>query len=170
MEAVGFAYQPRVRHRKAIFMGLVIGILVAASVAVAAWLVSGSGRGWSQFGATQPLTTRDLIVGETITTPLFPGADSPIYVAIENPNDADVVIDGVSFAGSIVVDNSTTCPGSPVTWNGDLSGGNYGTVPAGGSALIEFPDALHTASSAATGCQTQWVEVNGLSFTGHIGT
>jgi hypothetical protein len=144
-----FAFGPRVRsHKKAIAIGLLIGLLVAATVAVAAWLTSGTGPGYSKARSLQLLTIPAMTADE-IAPSLYPGQSGDLTVRIANPNAALQVV-AVAQAGAIVSDNPGGCPASSITFT-NTSGLS---IPlAAGVSTITVPGVVSMAVDAPSTCQ-----------------
>lgn len=147
------------RHRitrKRALVALLALVLVAAGVAVAAWLTSGSGPGAAKAGELADLVvTADASV---ITKQLVPGGTGDVGIKVENPGTTPLILKsyvGPSFGTAVTAPG---CTGS-VTWTG-LVNGTLPNIPlaAGASVSVKIADALTMNAAAPDSCQ-------GVSFT-----
>jgi hypothetical protein len=147
-----WAFGPRRRsHRKAIAIGLLIGLLVAASVAVAAWLTSGNGTGYSKAGSTQALIIVDQPFVDIPPT-LFPGSNGDLSIKVTNPNSGPVTIKSVTANGGPGSSDESGCSNSNVTFT-NQTGLSLGPIPASGTTVITVPGSVHLDAGAPTTCQ-----------------
>ena len=144
---------------------LFLAVLTAGGVAMAAWLVSGTGTATTQAATSTSLT----VTGGTATASLYPGASTPVVANVTNPNPFPVRLTGATF-GTVTVSPlaGKTCAASNVTVSGPVSLASPVNLAAGSSATpVSIPNALTMVSSAADGCQgatfTVQVTLNGES-------
>jgi len=96
--------------RKMTVASVFLGVMVAGSIAFAAWTASGTGSGYAKAKSAQPLTTVD-VSGSTTAT-LYPGATGSLLLRVDNPNDYDVTISSVTGNGTITSDKGAACNAS----------------------------------------------------------
>lgn len=141
------------RRRKIMTLGVAV-MLLAATAAVAAWLLSGSGQARTgQFGTAGALYVADASLQDST---LYPGSSNvPVYYAVENSgNDFDVLL--TSEQTSAVVDTDPAICASYVSVAGgsleDISGdGNI--VPAGGFLDVVGQATLSASPDLPNECQ-----------------
>lgn len=85
-------------------------IALAGSVAVAAWLSSGTGNGYAKATTAQALTTIDASASTSAT--LYPGATGNVTIDISNPNPYPVRVTSVTGNGTITSNAGSACNGS----------------------------------------------------------
>jgi len=135
------------RRRK--IVALVVGIMMIASAAYAAWIVTGSGDFKGKTGTFQTLAVG---APPTLVADLFPGTTGDVQANIVNPNPAPLTLSSVTWAVSgITSSDQTNCPASNFT-----SINKTGlSIPLAASATtsVTIPDALSMAANAPNGCQ-----------------
>jgi copper(I)-binding protein len=136
--------------KKALVATLMTGALLAASVATAAWLASGTGS-----GAAKAITATDLTVEvATATADLYPGAtNGDLFLKINNPNPYPVTVTSVDAGAGPVSSHDATCDtnGSEVTL--DASTAVTIDVPAAGSTTTTVADIVNMGVDADDACQ-----------------
>ena len=90
------------RHKRKIFITILLTGLFGASVAFAAWSSTGSGSATAQ--ATTSVNS--VIAAGTSAANLFPGATNSVTVTVSNPNPYPVIVTSIS-AGSSALVNGT---------------------------------------------------------------
>ncbi len=166
-----WAYRPRRRsHRRAIAIGLLIGLLVATGVAVAAWIIGGSGTGYVKAGSTVALTTNNIPPAD-LAGDLFPGGTVGLKISVNNGNAYPVTIQGVQLSTNTPgSDNPLACSGSFLLFpNGaTFTGLSLGPIPANGTATVTVPAAVSLATDAPTACQGNrfFVVIDSMSAVG----
>ena len=143
------------RHKRTIFITILLAGLFGASVAFAAWSSTGSGS------ATAQTTTaaNSVIAAGTSAADLYPGATMSVTVTISNPNPYPVLVNSIS-AGSSSALTSPTCAAGAVTTDARTDGtglfqsnGSTKSIAAGGSGTYVL--ATHMIASPTDGCQTR---------------
>lgn len=132
------------KTRRSRIIGAVVGFVLSASlVAVAAWLVSGTGPGTTQIGTlVAPTITAGTLAGNE--KQCFPGGTCDGVFAISNPNGA-LVVTGLSDGGM----GTGTCADQLLT---NPQTGLSIPVPAG-SSTVTVPNAFALATAAPSSCQ-----------------
>lgn len=144
-------------RRRLLTLGGATTALLAGSIVFAAWLVPGTGQGYSKAKQAQALTTDD--VGATSTDQLYPGATGDVKVKINNPNPFAVTVTGVDSNGAISSDKANcTDVGADATkktgvtfTNQTLSSGNV--VPANGTLTLTLNNAVSMSNQSVNACQ-----------------
>jgi hypothetical protein len=149
----------------------VLGVLslVAASVALAAWLVHGVGNGIGKAGSLAAVTISTPTQASVTTGDLFPGQDGSLYVNVTNPNTSPVWATSVAGNSAPITSSDTAnCPASNVTVNTTTTytaaddTGNALQVPANATSfLLKLPRVLHMAAAAPNGCQGVYFTTTG---------
>ncbi len=137
------------RHVKAFAVGTAIATLTAGGVALASWLVGGTGTAYSKAGTLQALSTVD--VSATISGDLYPGGSGAATVKVHNPNPIPLVVTAATGNGSITSSDNANCPGSNLTFT-DQTGLSI-DIPAGGDAQQVFANAAQLSANAPNACQ-----------------
>ena len=128
---------------------ILIGMMLAAGVAFAAWTATGSGSGYARAGSAVNLTTTD--VSATTLASLYPGANGNVKIQINNANPYPVKVTDVTGSGAITSDVAA-CDASTVTFT-NQTGQNL-AVPASSNATFTLNGAVHMdAASADNDCQ-----------------
>jgi len=122
---------------------ILLALMVAGSVAFAAWTATGTGDGYAKATTAQALTTVDVSASTTAT--LYPGATGDVLIRIDNPNPYAVQVTDVAGSGAITSDAGAGCDASTGVSFSDQSGLTL-NVPAGsgiphviGSLVINLP-------------------------------
>jgi hypothetical protein len=137
------------RKRYGVLAVLVLSPL-GGSVAVASWLVDGTGP-----GAAKAATVVDLTVtAGTPTASLYPGATGDLSALVSNPNPFPVMLTGATFgAVSVTPVSGQTCTAADVTVSGPVALSGV-TLPADSVGVdVTVPGALTMLTTAAHGCQ-----------------
>lgn len=141
--------RPRRFARRFSATTILIGMMLAAGVAFAAWTATGSGAGYAKAGSAADLTTTD--VSASTTASLYPGADGDVLIRINNSNPYEVKVTDVEGSGAITSD-VPTCDASTVTFT-DQAGQNL-VVPQSNNATFTLNNAVHMdLASADDDCQ-----------------
>lgn len=156
----------RTRRRKVIAV-LVVLALVVASAALAAWLVSSTGKARGKASSLAPVTFVPASSAEIGTAgDLLPGGTGSVWIKATNPSSVPMVVQsaarpgGGTQAGLIVSSDPTGCPASNVT--DTLAGGpkvytaadSLPPIPANASGvLVRLPGVLAMSSTAPNACQ-----------------
>ena len=144
-------------RRRLVTLAGSVSVLVLGGIVFAAWLVPGSGQGYSKAKQAQALTTDD--VGATSTDQLYPGATGDVKVKVNNPNAFPVTVTAVDGDGAVSSDkaNCTDVGGdvskkTGVTFtNQTLSSSNV--VPANGSLTLSLNNAVSMSNQSVNACQ-----------------
>ncbi len=158
MEAAPASRRRGARKRRVTITAALTAALLGGGVALAAWLVSGTGPAASQATTAVSLT----VTAGTATPSLYPkpagGYPSTsvgaVYATVQNSNPFPVRITGATF-GTIAVTpvGGRTCAASWITAPAPVTLGTPVTVPANGSSAVTIPGALEMGTNAETGCQ-----------------
>jgi hypothetical protein len=138
-------------------MGAFLAVLLLGGIVFAAWVVTGTGTGYSKARTAAALTTSD--VSATTASQLYPGGQGDVKVRINNPNPFPVAVTQIDDSGPIDSDTAgcTDVGGDPTKDTGvtftdqSLSSGNV--VPAGGSLDLTLANAVSMDNSSVNACQ-----------------
>lgn len=137
------------RRRRIGVLAVLFLALLSGSVAVASWLVDGTGPGAAKASTVVELT----VSAGTPTASLYPGATGDLAARVSNPNPFPVTLTGATFGAVTVTPLSgQTCTVDDVAVSGPVSLSGI-TVPANSGAAVTVPGALTMLSTAADGCQ-----------------
>lgn len=140
--------------RKTVVVAALVGGMLAGSVALAAWLASGTGS-----GSAKAVNAENLVVTNgTASADLYPGmANGDLFLTVENTNDYPVRITSVqAAAGDVTSTAGATCEGA--TTGVSLDGGTI-TLPTpedvGANSTISFTvvDVVNMSNASDTSCQ-----------------
>src|SRR4051812_44343780 len=122
-------------------------VLVGGSIAMADWLVDGSGFGYAKSGTAIPLWTADVIPAGNLS----PGRSGPVTVKIVNQNGYPVTLTGVTATGP-VESSGPDCDGAAfLTFTDQL---NLSTaLPAKKVTTVTLPNAIAMSADAPNSCQ-----------------
>jgi hypothetical protein len=129
--------------------------LIAASVAIGAWLISSQGGGKSQIGTLVAPTVTP--AASAPSQACLPGGDCPVALAVDNPNPSGLLLTGMA-AGTDASQNGGvyTNGGNSINCFAFLSvqsvSGLSLNVPVGQS-IVTVPGGAHLASETPTECQ-----------------
>jgi hypothetical protein len=130
--------------------GIVVGAMLAAGVAFAAWTATGSGSGYAKATTAQALTTVDVSASTPAT--LYPGATGNVKLSINNPNPYPVTVSSVSGNGAITSDKGAACNASTGVTYSNQTGLSL-AVPAAGSATFTLTGAVSMSNASDDSCQ-----------------
>lgn len=145
------------RGKKLLTVGMALSTFVIAGVVFAAWIVPGTGSGFSKAKSAQALTTNN--VGATTTSQLFPGGDGDVKVEVSNPNPFPVTVTKVEANGAVSSSDSgcTDVGGDVLKKTGvsfttqNLTSGNV--VPANGTLTLTLNNAVSMTNQSVNACQ-----------------
>lgn len=129
---------------------ILVSLMIAGSVAFAAWTASGTGEGYAKATTAQALTTVDVSASTTAT--LYPGATGDVLIRIDNPNPYAVRVTDVAGSGAITSDAGAGCDASTGVTYSDQSGLTL-NVPAGSAATFTLTGAASMSNASANSCQ-----------------
>lgn len=136
--------------RKATVAALFTGVLMAASVALAAWVATGTGS-----GAAKATNASDLVVTATVpAAQLYPGKTAAnLYVNINNPNPYPVTVTSIvrTAAPITAAGGIGTCTTTGVSMT-DQTGLTI-NIAAGGDYTGPLAGAVSMDNTSDTGCQ-----------------
>jgi hypothetical protein len=138
------------RRSKITAISLFTGILMAGSIAFAAWTATGSGSGYVKATSADDLTTVD--VSATTVAQLYPGGTGDVKVRIANPNPYPVLVTAVEGSGAITSDMGAACDAATGVTFDDQTGLSI-TVAANGETPVTFADAASMSNASDTTCQ-----------------
>ncbi|HEX6843775.1 MAG TPA: hypothetical protein VF235_01550 [Actinomycetota bacterium] len=151
--------------RKATIVVAFVGAMLVASVALAAWLASGTGSGFAKATTAQSLTTS----ANTPTADLYPGAVGDLEITIDNPNPYPVQVTQIArTADPIVSDAGAACDASTgVSTNGAWPLVVAIDIAAGSSTTTTLNNVVAMDNTSDDSCQgatfTVPVTVSGAS-------
>jgi hypothetical protein len=140
--------------RKFLLVTVVLVLALAGGIAVAQWLVTGTGSGFAQAGTAGELGTVDLPATDGFTGDdlLVPGASGDFVITISNPNTFPVNVTDITGEGAITSDKGAACDASTgVTFTNQT--GLSLLVPAGGQETFILEDAVQMDNTSANECQ-----------------
>jgi hypothetical protein len=129
---------------------VMVGAMLAASVAFAAWTATGSGHGYAKAGTAQALATVDASASTAAT--LYPGATGHVKITISNPNSYPVRVTSVTGNGAITSDQGAACDASTGVTYADQTGLSL-DVAAGGSQTFTLTGAVSMSNASDNSCQ-----------------
>jgi hypothetical protein len=139
--------------KKATVIAVVLGVMLVAGVAFAAWTANGSGSGTAKALTAQTVTVNAV----TGTADLYPGSNGKVSFTLTNSNPYSITFTNATV-GTITSGDPTNCPASNVTANGPFSGLSLQVGANATSGTLTIANAVAMAHSAPDGCQ-------GVSFT-----
>jgi hypothetical protein len=110
-----------------------LGVVMAGTIALAAWTAGGSGNGYSKATTAQVLTTVD--ASASTTAQLYPGGTGDMKLSVTNPNAYPVTITTVTGSGAITSDKGAACNASTGVTFTNQSGLSL-SVPAGATTTF----------------------------------
>ena len=147
--------------KKLMITGATLLAFLVASVAFAAWVVTGSGDGYAKATSSQALYTDD--VGATTVAQLYPGGSGDVKVTVRNPNPFPVEVTqvggdplkatGVSFttqnlvAGNVVPAKSGGTDGTLALTLSNAAAMSNASVNACQGATFTIPVTFTAASN-----------------------
>ncbi|GIU96885.1 MAG: hypothetical protein KatS3mg013_0688 [Actinomycetota bacterium] len=137
------------RIRRTLTATLLLGAMLAGSVAFAAWLATGTGSGYARAITASDLST------DTVATvaDLYPGGTGDVKIKIVNPNPYPVLVtDVVRTSDPITSDKGAACDASTGVTMTDQTGLSL-AVPASGSATFTLAGAVSMSNASHTSCQ-----------------
>jgi hypothetical protein len=140
--------------RKFLLVTVVLTLALAAGVAVAQWLVTGSGSGFAQAGTAGDIGTLELPATDGFTGDdlLVPGASGDFVITINNPNSFPVNVTDITGSGAVTSDKGAACDASTGVTFTDQTGLSL-LVPAGDSETFILEDAVQMDNTSANECQ-----------------
>ena len=128
----------------------VVGVMLAAGVAFAAWTATGSGNGYAKATTAQALTTVD--ASGSTTAQLYPGGTGDVKLTIHNPNPYAVRVTSVTGAGSITSDKGAACDASTGVSFANQTGLTL-DVAAASNGTFTLTGAASMSNSSDNSCQ-----------------
>jgi hypothetical protein len=143
--------------RRLTVLGAFLAVLLLGGIVFAAWVVTGTGSGYSKARTAAVLTTAD--VSATTSAQLYPGGQGDVKVRINNPNPFPVKVTQINPNGAIGSDlaGCTDVGGDPTKATGvtftaqSLSSGNV--VAGGGSLDLTLANAVSMDNTSVDACQ-----------------
>lgn len=138
--------------RKAAIVAASLTVMLVASVALAAWLASGTGSGYAKADTADDLTTSAATPAGDL---LYPGSVGDMVITINNPNPYPVTVTQVArTADPITSDAGATCDaatgvGTNGTWPVVVSI----DIAANDSTTTTLDDVLAMTNDSDTTCQ-----------------
>ena len=129
---------------------VLVGAMLATSVAFAAWTATGSGNGYAKAGTAQALTTVDASASTAAT--LYPGATGNVKITINNPNSYPVRVTSVAGNGAITSDKGAACDAATGVTYADQTGQAL-DVPAAGSQTFTLAGSVSMSNASDNSCQ-----------------
>jgi hypothetical protein len=131
------------------------GMLIAGTVAYAAWTVNGSGTGTASATSAVNLT----LSGGSPSSMLFPAGSADVDTSVSNSNPFTVHISTVSIDtsqgtnGFSVDGGHSGCNLSSLSFTPATNGGSGWNVPASSSIDLDAAGAISMSSAANDSCQ-----------------
>jgi hypothetical protein len=129
---------------------VLIGAMLATSVAFAAWTTTGAGNGYAKAGTAQALATVDASASTSAT--LYPGATGNVKITINNPNSYPVRVTAVSGNGAITSDKGAACDAATGVTYANQTGLAL-DVPAAGSQTFNLAGSVSMSNVSDNSCQ-----------------
>ena len=132
-----------------------VGMMIAGTVAYAAWTVNGSGTGTASATSAVNLT----FSGGSPSGTLFPGGSADVDSSVSNSNPFTVHISTVSIDtsqgsnGFSVDSGHSGCNLSSLSFTPATNGGSGWNVPANSSMDVDAAGAISMSSAANDACQ-----------------
>lgn len=136
------------RRIKVLIAGTTALFVIGFGVALAAWLVSGSGNGAAKAGS---LTTLTVNSATAATADLYPGGTGALYLSVTNPNNLALNIVSVSPNGAITSDKPG-CGAADVTFTAK-TGLSVALLANESNHTFNLPAAVTMVAAAADECQ-----------------
>jgi hypothetical protein len=144
-------------HRRIASAAFALAVFIVGGIVFAAWVVTGTGQGYSKASQAQELTTSD--VSASTSSQLYPGGQGDVKVQINNPNPFPVTVSQIAGNGAVSSDTAgcTDVGGDSSKATGvsfatqNLSSGNV--VPAGGNLDVTLNNAASMSNQAVNACQ-----------------
>lgn len=133
----------------------VVALLVAGSLAYAAWSVNGSGTGAASATSAVSLA----LTPGSPSDALFPGASADVATTITNSNPFPVHVTAISLdsgqgsAGFAVDGGHSGCNINTLSFSAQTNGGSGWDIPANDSIDVDASDAIAMGSGANDSCQ-----------------
>jgi hypothetical protein len=128
-----------------------VGVLMAATIAFAAWTTNGTGSGYVAAGSEQDLTT--LSVAASTTSLLYPNGSADVTVKINNPNPYKVLVTQINNGSGSITSGNGTCDASNGVSFANQSGS--WTVPATGTLTVTLTNAASMSNASVDACQAK---------------
>jgi len=127
-----------------------LGVLLAGTIALAAWTAGGTGDGYSKATTAQALTTID--ASASTTAQLYPGGTGDMKLRINNPNPYAVTVTTVTGSGAITSDKGAACNASTgVTFTNQT--GQTLSVPASSAVTFTLAGTVAMSNASDNSCQ-----------------
>jgi hypothetical protein len=142
--------------KKIAIIAVVMGVMLVAGVAFAAWTASGSGSGQASSRTAQTVT----VTAATGAADLYPGANGAVYFTLTNTNPYSITFD-TATVGTITSSNPAACPSANVvTGPGPFTGLSLQVAANATSGTLSIPNAVSMLHSATDGCQNKTFTVS----------
>jgi hypothetical protein len=138
--------------RKTTIVIALTGSMLTASIALAAWVATGTGTGAAKAGTAVSLT----VANGTAAGDLYPGfTDGDLYFEVTNPNPYDVEVTAVEYAGGAITGAGGigTCTTTGVTMDAGSIAIGPTTVAAGATVPFTVADVINMDNTSDNGCQ-----------------
>jgi hypothetical protein len=139
----------KIAKRGAVLLTL-LGVLMAGTIALAAWTAGGTGAGYAKATTAQALTTVD--ASGSTTAQLYPGGTGDMKLRIDNPNPYAVTVTTVTGSGTITSDKGAACNAATgVTFTNQT--GQTLAVPAGSAVTFTLTGSVAMSNASDNSCQ-----------------
>jgi hypothetical protein len=136
--------------KRAAVTSVLLGTLLVAGVAFAAWTATGTGSGYAKATTAQALTTVDVSASTAAT--LYPGATGDVKLRIDNPNPYPVRVTDVAGNGAITSNAGAACNAATGVTFTNQSGLAL-DVAAGSATTFTLTGSVAMGNSSDTSCQ-----------------
>jgi hypothetical protein len=136
--------------KRATVTSVLLGTLLVAGVAFAAWTATGTGSGYAKATTAQALTTVDVSASTAAT--LYPGATGDAKLRIDNPNPYPVRVTDVAGSGAITSNAGAACNAATGVTFSNQSGLTL-DVAAGSAATFTLTGSVAMSNASDTSCQ-----------------
>ena len=136
--------------KRAAVTSVLLGTLLVAGVAFAAWTATGTGSGYAKATTAQAITTVDVSASTAAT--LYPEATGDVKLRIDNPNPYPVRVTDVAGSGAITSNAGAACNAATGVTFSNQSGLTL-DVAAGSAATFTLTGSVAMSNASDTSCQ-----------------
>ena len=136
-----------------------LSVVLAASVAFAAWTATGGGSGSAKAITATPLTTVD--ASASTTAQLYPGGTGDLQISFHNPNPYAVTVTAVNYDGTSYIssDKGANCTDAPASTHPtgvtltNSSGWSFVVPAASDAGPFTVTGKVSMSNTSDNGCQ-----------------
>jgi hypothetical protein len=139
--------------RRTTIVAMFVGAMLAGSVALAAWVATGTGTGSAKAVNAEPL----VVTNGTASADLYPGmANGDLFLTVQNTNDYPVRITSIQQAAGSVTSTDPACVGAATGValdGGTLTLPSPQDVAANSTASFTVADVVNMTNASDDSCQ-----------------